>query len=62
MTETSRIDVGEITLAWGNPATIKAELREESAKKFQLLPLGERLLIALSMVELKNKDERPQRP
>ena len=46
-----RIDVGEITLAWGNPARIKAELREESTRRYQALPLGERILIVLSMVE-----------
>ena len=40
----------------------KAELREESTRQYQALPLGERLLIALSMVERKKKDERPSRP
>ena len=48
--ERKRVDVGTITLVWGNPAKAKADLRAESEKRFRERPAGERLAAALSMV------------
>ncbi len=45
-----RVDIGDVTLMWGNPAECKAELRAESLKKHLAKPIAERLLVALSLV------------
>jgi hypothetical protein len=45
-----RIDVGDVTLAWGDRSRWKAELRSESARRHLELPLPERLRAALRLV------------
>jgi len=50
-----RLDVGDISLLWGDRTRWKARLREESVRRHLALPVGERLRIALSLV-------RPRRP
>jgi predicted pyridoxine 5'-phosphate oxidase superfamily flavin-nucleotide-binding protein len=44
------VDVGEVRLAWGNPASWKARWRDESLQRHLSRPLGERLRSALSLV------------
>lgn len=45
-----RVDVGDVTLVWGDASRGKAELRSESVRKHLELPIAERLRIALSLV------------
>lgn len=57
-----RVDVKvgdiDVTLAWGDPAEIKAAFRDEAEARYRALPLAERLRIALSMVQRRPRDER----
>jgi hypothetical protein len=54
--EGQRIDVGDVTLVWGDRARWKAALREESRARHMQKPIGERLRAAL---ELVRRRERP---
>jgi hypothetical protein len=45
-----RVDVGDVTLTWGDATRWKARLRDESTQRHVDLPIGERLRAALSMV------------
>jgi hypothetical protein len=49
-TSKRRVDVGEITLAWGDRTRWKAELRDESLRRHLALPVAERLRLAFSLV------------
>ncbi len=50
-----RVDVGDITLIWGDKSDAKAELRAESERRYRQLSVAERLRIALSMVVPRRK-------
>lgn len=45
-----RIDVGDVTLLWGDRSRWKAQLRDESLRRHLSQPINERLRIALSLV------------
>jgi hypothetical protein len=45
-----RIDVGNVTLVWGDRSRWKAELRDESLRRHLARPIAERLRAALSLV------------
>jgi hypothetical protein len=45
-----RVDIGDVTLVWGDPARWKARLRDESLRAHLSRPIAERLAVALSMV------------
>jgi len=45
-----RIEVGDVTLVWGDRAGWKAHLRDESLRRHLALPIAERLRVALSLV------------
>lgn len=45
-----RVDVGDVTLVWGDAARGKAALRSESLEQHLERPLAERLRVALSLV------------
>lgn len=55
------MDVGDITLLWGDAAVCKASLREESLRRHLSLPLGERLRAALALVR-KGPDRDRRHP
>ena len=50
MDDSQQLDIGEVTLVWGDPTTAKAELREESRLRHLERPIGERLAAALELV------------
>jgi hypothetical protein len=50
------VQVGPVTLGYGNPTKLKAELREEELARFQALPLAERVLRTLEMTAWKEPD------
>lgn len=50
-----RVDVGDVTLVWGDATHWKAELREASYHAYKALPIEERLRAALSMVQPRRK-------
>ena len=54
----ARVDIGDVTLVWGNASEAKAALRDESLRRHLERPIGERLRIALSMV-LPRRDREP---
>lgn len=45
-----RIDVGEVSLTWGNPSQWKRTLRAESDRRHLAQPIAERLRAALALV------------
>jgi hypothetical protein len=49
-TSDRRVDIGGITLAWGDRSRWKAQLRDESLQRHLALPVAERLRVALSLV------------
>lgn len=56
-----RIDVQGITLAWGNAARWKAELRDESLRRHLARPPAERLRIALEMIRRRSAGRGAER-
>ena len=58
MVNSKRIDVGDVTLIWGDAATAKSALREESLQRHLARPIGERLRLALAMVLPRQDRER----
>lgn len=50
MSTERRVDVDDLTLAWGDATAWKSRLREESAKSWLQRPIAERLRIALEMI------------
>ena len=55
-----RIDVGEVTLAWGDQGLWKERLREERLQAFSEKPLSERLRAALGMVRRRSDRGTPR--
>lgn len=51
-----RVDAGSVTLAWGDAARWKAQMREERMREWAARPLDERLLAALRMVRRRGDD------
>ena len=51
-----RVDVGDVTLIWGDRTRAKAELRSESLQRHLALPLEERLRAALELVLPRRAD------
>ncbi len=45
-----RVDVGGVTLAWGNASEWKARLRDESQRRYLALPFAERVRTALALI------------
>jgi hypothetical protein len=56
-----RVDIGDVTLVWGDPTAAKALLRDESTRAYLKRPIAERLAIALSMVMRSEPDDPARR-
>ncbi len=52
-----RVDVGEVTLAWGNAVEWKARFREEALQRHLARPVAERLRVAISMLRPASSDD-----
>lgn len=50
-----RVDVGDVTLTWGDPTRWKAELRDESRRRYLQRPLAERIEAAFALVLPRRK-------
>jgi hypothetical protein len=49
-----RVDAGDITLVWGDPAVWKSRLREERLREWAQRPIADRLLVVLGMVRRRS--------
>jgi hypothetical protein len=56
--EDRRVDVGGVTLVWGERSRWKATFRDESLKRHLERPVAERLRAAFSLVLPRRPDER----
>ena len=50
MSQSRRVDLGDVTLVWGDRTEWKARLRDERLREHLARPLTERLLAALDLV------------